>query len=192
MEHSGSHPVKAVVHWCMHYTGWEDCMCDRCLKYLLPCHVWYRQTHTIFRGFISISGRWVLLYKKLNITAGGKKPHITVQHIAMFWCSLGALVGIMCCDTARAKANELMGERVDLSRWEWWGASCGLPLFSQSAETWLFWGSWPKWVSNLNVWEWGKGKGWKVESKPLVSFLFFHSPLEQLTRPPVRWVSSSE
>ena len=62
-------------------------MCDR---FLLPRHVG-SHTYTAFGGIISSSGGWMRLYKELIMA--GDSPHITVQRITTFQCSLRVLAG---------------------------------------------------------------------------------------------------
>ena len=59
-------------------------MCFIALPHGLP--------HAAFRGFISFSGEWILLHKKLVKAEGG--PHITMQRISTFSRSLGLLTGV--------------------------------------------------------------------------------------------------
>ena len=52
----------------------------------------HRQPHAVFRGFITISEAWMLLYKELIIAEGS--PRITMQRVTTFECSLGSLLGV--------------------------------------------------------------------------------------------------
>ena len=65
-----------IVRWQMHSIGWEDCICDCCVMRTPP----QGQPHSIFRGFLCISGGWTLLGKELIVAEDS--PHVTVQHVA--------------------------------------------------------------------------------------------------------------
>ena len=62
----------ATVHWRMHSVKWQVRVCDRFyLFFITPTH---GHPHAVFRGFISISGGWMLLCKELIVAE--ESPHI--------------------------------------------------------------------------------------------------------------------
>ena len=56
------------------------------------------QPHTIFRGFISVSGGWMLLCKELFMTLCSACGHFSI--------ALVILLASVCCGTALTKAEE--------------------------------------------------------------------------------------
>ena len=77
----------------------DSCTLTNSFLWVTGLHVWLFfitlppvQLYAIFRGFISISGEWVLLCKEL-ITAEDSS-YITIQCITTFQCSLGVLAGV--------------------------------------------------------------------------------------------------
>ena len=58
--------------------------------FITPPH-W--QPQAVFRGFSSISGGWMLLCKELIMAE--ESPHMSMQCIASFCCSLGVPVGYL-------------------------------------------------------------------------------------------------
>ena len=57
------------------------------------------QPHTIFRGFISVSGGWMLLCKELSMT-------LLCSACGHFSIALVILLASVCCGTALTKAEE--------------------------------------------------------------------------------------
>ena len=59
-------------------------MCDCCFSIVPP--------RTVFEGFCFVSEGWMLLHKELIIDRDS--PHIAMQHMTTFQCSLDVVAGV--------------------------------------------------------------------------------------------------